>query len=79
MKRGDHVMEDLKDYIEERLSDIEETYDFYLEKLDKTYDHQEQLQFENRLRDLRIERTTLKDILEKMGEENENMASSKEH
>ena len=79
MKRGDHVMEDLKDYIEERLSDIEETYDFYLEKLDKTYDHQEQLQFENRLRDLRIERTTLKDILEKMGEENENLASSKEH
>ncbi len=72
-------MEDLKDYIEERLSDIEETYDFYLEKLDKTYDHQEQLQFENRLRDLRIERTTLKDILEKMGEENENMVSSKEH
>ena len=72
-------MEDLKDYIEERLSDIEETYDFYLEKLDKTYDHQEQLQFENRLRDLRIERSTLKDILEKMGEENENMVSSKEH
>ena len=72
-------MEDLKDYIEERLSDIEETYVFYLEKLDKTYDHQEQLQFENRLRDLRIERTTLKDILEKMGEENENMVSSKEH
>ena len=72
-------MEDLRDYIEERLSDIEETYDFYLEKLDKTYDHQEQLQFENRLRDLRIERSTLKDILEKMGEENENMASSKEH
>ena len=72
-------MEDLRDYIEERLSDIEETYDFYLEKLDKTYDHQEQLQFENRLRDLRIERSTLKDILEKMGEENENMVSSKEH
>ena len=68
-------MEDLKDYIEERLSDIEETYDFYLEKLDKTYDHQEQLQFENRLRDLRIERSTLKDILEKIGEENENMVS----
>lgn len=79
MKRGDHVMEDLKDYIEERLSDIEETYDFYLEKLDKTYDHQEQLQFENRLRDLRIERSTLKDILEKMGEIDENLVSDKEH
>lgn len=72
-------MDELKDYIEERLSDNEETYDFYLEKLDKTYDHQEQLQFENRLRDLRIERTTLKDILEKMGEIDENLASSKEH
>ena len=72
-------MEDLKDYIEERLSDIEETYDFYLEKLDKTYDHQEQLQFENRLRDLRIERSTLKDILEKMGEIDENLVSDKEH
>lgn len=72
-------MEDLKDYIEERLTDIEETYDFYLEKLDKTYDHQEQLQFENRLRDLRIERSTLKDIIEKMGEIDENMVSDKEH
>lgn len=72
-------MEDLKDYIEERLNDIEETYDFYLEKLDKTYDHQEQLQYENRLRDLRIERSTLNDIIEKMGEIDENLVSDKEH
>lgn len=72
-------MEELFDYIEERLSDIEETYDFYLEKLDKTYDHQEQMQFENRLRDLRIERSTLKDIIEKMGEIDENLVSDKEH
>lgn len=72
-------MEELRDYIDERLNDIEETYDFYLEKLDKTYDHQEQLQFENRLRDLRVERNTLKDIIEKMGEIDENMVSDKEH
>ena len=61
-------MENLKDYIEERLNDIEEFYDFYLEKLDKTYDEQEQAQYENRLRDYRIERNTLKDVLEKIGE-----------
>ena len=69
-------MEDLKDYIEERLKDVEEFYDFYLEKLDKTFDPQEQAQYENRLRDYRIERNTLKDILEKIGEIDENMASN---
>ena len=67
-------MEDLKDYIEERLKDVEEFYDFYLEKLDKTFDPQEQAQYENRLRDYRIERNTLKDIMEKIGEIDENMA-----
>ena len=67
-------MEELKDYIEERLKDVEEFYDFYLEKLDKTFDPQEQAQYENRLRDYRIERNTLKDILEKIGEIDENMA-----
>ena len=72
-------MEDLKDYIEERLKDVEEFYDFYLEKLDKTFDPQEQAQYENRLRDYRIERNTLKDIMEKIGEIDENMASNKEH
>ena len=69
-------MEDLKDYIEERLKDVEEFYDFYLEKLDKTFDPQEQAQYENRLRDYRIERNTLKDIMEKIGEIDENMASN---
>lgn len=72
-------MEDLKDYIEERLKDVEEFYDFYLEKLDKTFDPQEQAQYENRLRDYRIERNTLKDIMEKIGEIDENMASNKKH
>lgn len=69
-------MEELKDYIEERLKDIEEFYDFYLEKLDKTFDPQEQAQYENRLRDYRIERNTLKDIMEKIGEIDENMVSN---
>lgn len=72
-------MEDLKDYIEERLKDVEEFYDFYLEKLDKTFDPQEQAQYENRLRDYRIERNTLKYIMEKIGEIDENLASNKEH
>ena len=72
-------MEDLRDYIEERLNDIEEFYDFYLEKLDKTYDEQEQAQYENRLRDYRIERNTLRDVLDKIGEIDENMVSNKEH
>ena len=63
-------MEDVEKYIKERLEEIEETYDFYLEKLDLTYDHADQQQCENRLRDLRIEKNTLKNILEKIeGEE----------
>lgn len=72
-------MEDLRDYIEDKLKDIEEMYDFYLNKLDQTYDFHEQQQFENRLRELRIEKHTLEDILEHIGEENENMVSNKEH
>ena len=59
-------MEDLEKYIKERLEDIEETYDFYLTKLDVTFDIMEQQQYENRLRDLRIERNTLKDILKQI-------------
>ena len=63
-------MEDLEKYIKERLQDVEETYDFYLTKLDLTYDTLEQQQYENRLRDLRVERNTLKDILKQIeGEE----------
>lgn len=72
-------MENVKDYIEERLKDIEETYDFYLNRLDKTYDDHERRQFENRLRELRVEKNTLSDVIEKIGEENENMVSNKKH
>ena len=63
-------MEDLEKYIKERLEEIEETYDFYLYRLDESYEPSEQKQFENRLRDLRIEKNVLIDILEKIeGEE----------
>lgn len=61
-------MENLRDYIEERIEEIEESYDFYLNKLDQTYDESEQRMFENRLRELRIEKNTLKDVMEKMDE-----------
>lgn len=56
-------MEDLEKYIKEKLEEIEENYDFYLFRLDESYDPSEQKQYENRLRELRIERNTLKDIL----------------
>ena len=59
-------MEKIRDYIEERLEEIEETYDFYLNKLDQTFVESEQRNYENKLRELRIERNTLKDILEKV-------------
>lgn len=72
-------MEELKEYIEERLEEIEETYDFYLNKLDQAFLESEQKQFENRLRDLRIEKNTLKDVLDKLGDQNENLASNKKH
>lgn len=63
-------MEDLEKYIKERLEELEEMYDFYLEKLDNTFDFLEIQQYENRLRDLRIERNTLKDVLKQIeGEE----------
>ena len=69
-------MENLRDYIEERIEEIEESYDFYLNKLDQTYIDSEQRMFENRLRELRIEKNTLKDVMEKMNEnKNKDLAS----
>lgn len=59
-------MEDLKIYIEDKIEEIEELYDFYLQKLDQTYSDSEQKQFENRLRELRIQKNTYKDVLEQM-------------
>lgn len=59
-------MEDLKTYIEDKIEEIEELYDFYLQKLDQTYSDSEQKLFENRLRKLRIQKNTYKDVLEQM-------------
>lgn len=59
-------MEDLKTYIEEKFEELEELYDFYLQKLDQTYSDLEQKQFENRLREIRIQKNTYKDVLEQM-------------
>lgn len=70
-------MEDLRDYLEERIDSIEESYDFYLNKLDHTYYESEQRMFENRLRELRIEKNTLKDVMEKIDEnKNKDLASN---
>lgn len=69
-------MENLKDYIEERLDETEESYDYWLSKLDQTYQENEIRAIENRLRELRIEKNTLKEIMEKINEdENKNMVS----
>lgn len=69
-------MENLKDYIEERLEQTEESYDYWLSKLDQTYQENEIRAIENRLRELRIEKNTLKEIMEKINEdENKNLAS----
>lgn len=69
-------MENLKDYIEERLEQTEESYDYWLSKLDQTYQENEIRAIENRLRELRIEKNTLKEIMEKINEdENKNLVS----
>lgn len=69
-------MEDLKDYIEDRLKEIEEIYDFYLTKLDSTFVDSELRQYEYRLRELRVEKRILEDIIDKIGEIDENMVSN---
>lgn len=69
-------MENLKDYIDERIEQTEESYDYWLSKLDQTYQENEIRAIENRLRELRIEKNTLKEIMEKINEdENKNLAS----
>lgn len=61
-------MEELKDYIEERLSGIQEIYDYYLEKLDHTFKFDEIQELHNRIRELRIQKNLLEEIKEKIGE-----------
>lgn len=70
-------MEDLKEYLNDRLSGIEEIYNYYIEKLEKTYKPDEISELVTRIRDLRIEKTTIEDIIEKIGDDNENMVSNK--
>ena len=59
-------MDDLKEYVDERLSGIEEVYEFYLVKLDHTYKPEEIEELMNKIRELRIQKNLLEDIKEKM-------------
>lgn len=54
----------MKEKIEKKIEELEENYDYYLEKTeDKLYSSQLKI-FEERLHDLRIEINTLKNVLE---------------
>ena len=63
-------MEDLEKYIKERLEQIEDNYIYLIEKLDITHNPIDKETLINKIRDLRIEKITLEDVLEKIeGEE----------
>ena len=60
----------MKEKIEKMIKDLEETYDYYLEKTeDRSYMSQLKI-FEEKLHDLRIEINTLKIVLEMIENEN---------
>ena len=59
-------MDELKEYVEERLSGIEEVYEFYLDKLDHTYKTEEIEELTNKIRELRIQKNLLEEIKEKI-------------
>ena len=59
-------MDELKDYIDERLSGIEEVYEYYLDKLDHTYKPEEIEELMNKIKELRVQSNLLKDIKEKI-------------
>ena len=59
-------MNELRDYIEDKLSGIEEVYVYYLEKLDHTYKPEEVQELMNKIRELRIQKNLLEDIKEKI-------------
>ena len=61
-------MDELRDYVEDKLSGIEEVYEFYLEKLDHTYKPEEIEELMNKIRELRIQKNLLEDIKEKIGD-----------
>lgn len=64
-------METLKEYIEERLEQIEELYTYYLEGLDHEFDPRQRITLYNRLRDLRVERETLQNVKDVMEGKND--------
>lgn len=61
-------MDELKEFISDKLSGIEEVYEFYLEKLDHTYKPEELEELMNKIRELRIQKNLLEEINEKIGE-----------
>lgn len=60
-------MDELRDYVEDKLSGIEEVYEYYLEKLDHTYKPEEIEELMNKIRELRIQKNLLEEIKEKIG------------
>ena len=61
-------MDELKDFVEDKLNEIEEIYEFYLEKLDHTYKREESEELLNKIKELRIQKNLLIEIKEKMGD-----------
>lgn len=61
-------MDELRDYVEDKLSGIEEVYEYYLEKLDHTYKSEEIEELMNKIRELRIQKNLLEEIKEKIGD-----------
>lgn len=59
-------MDELRDYVEDKLSGIDEVYEYYLEKLDHTYKPEEIEELMNKIRELRIQKNLLEEIKEKI-------------
>ena len=59
-------MDELRDYVEDKLSGIEEVYEYYLEKLDHTYKSEEIEELMNKIRELRTQKNLLEEIKEKI-------------
>lgn len=64
-------MEEVKEYIKDRLEQIEDLYGYYLDGLDHAFDHRQRITLYNRIRDLRIEKATLENVLDVIEGKNE--------
>ena len=64
-------MEELAKYIKERIEMIDESYEYYLEKLDITFNPSERAEVYNKMRDLRIEKNVLLNVQDIAGIEEE--------